>query len=89
MIQESLFKIGLMVKFDNFAQVVFHHLIDAAEEEESNKSILAYYFLLISPEVNTAELLDNRVETWIVNKYDFHIDLEIEDEIEIYTDSVC
>ena len=60
---------------------VFHHLIDAAEEEESKESILAYYFLLISPEAITAEQLDTRIETWFADKYDFHIDFEIEDAL--------
>jgi hypothetical protein len=60
---------------------VFHHLIDAAEEEESKESILAYYFLLISPEAITAEQLDNRIEVWFADKYDFHINFEIEDAL--------
>ena len=57
---------------------VFHHLIDAAEEEES---ILGNYFLPISPEAITAEQLDTRIEIWFADKYDFHINFEIEDAL--------
>lgn len=60
---------------------VFHHLIDAAEEEECKESILAYYCLLTSAHPLSKEQLDATIEQWFANKFDFHIDFEIDDAL--------
>ena len=61
---------------------VFHHLIDSAEEEECKEAILAYYFLVVQQNSMTSEQLDNKIEQWFVDKFDFYIDFEIADALE-------
>ncbi|WP_460311694.1 TMEM143 family protein [Aliiglaciecola aliphaticivorans] len=60
---------------------VFHHLIDAAEEEECKEAILAYYFLLINTQAISSEQLDQQIEHWFAQQFDFEIDFEIEDAL--------
>jgi Protein of unknown function (DUF3754) len=60
---------------------VFYHLIDAAEEEEFKEAALAYYFLLTAKKTLTKKKLDNRIEKWLAEKWDCHIDFEIGDAI--------
>ncbi|MBE9047823.1 DUF3754 domain-containing protein [Pleurocapsales cyanobacterium LEGE 10410] len=60
---------------------VFQYLIDAAEEEECKEIILAYYHLLISPTPPTAAELDDRIETWMKDKFGTVIDFDIENPI--------
>ena len=60
---------------------VFQYLIDAAEEEECKEIILAYYHLLISPTSLTASELDDRIETWMKDKFGTVIDFDIENPI--------
>lgn len=60
---------------------VFHHVIDAAEEEECKEAILAYYFLLQHPTGLSATALDSVVETWFADKYNVHLDFEIDDAL--------
>ena len=60
---------------------VFYHLIDAAEEEEFKEAVLAYYFLLTAKEVLTKKELDHRIEKWLAEKWDCHIDFEIGDAV--------
>jgi hypothetical protein len=61
---------------------VFYHLIDAAEEEEFKEAVLAYYFLLTAKETLTKKELDDRIENWLAEKWDCHIDFEIGDAVD-------
>ena len=61
---------------------VFYHLIDAAEEEEFKEAVLAYYFLLTAEDTPTKKQLDDRIEKWLAEKWDCHIDFEIGDAIQ-------
>jgi len=60
---------------------VFYHLIDAAEEEEFKEAVLAYYFLLTAKDSVTKNELDQRIENWLAERWDCHIDFEIGDAI--------
>jgi hypothetical protein len=60
---------------------VFYHLIDAAEEEEFKEAVLAYNFLLSAKEALTKRELDHRIETWLAQRWDCHIDFEIGDAV--------
>ena len=56
---------------------VFYSLIDAAEEEECKEIILVYYHLLTSKTPLTASELDDRIETWMDEKFQVKIDFDI------------
>ena len=60
---------------------VFHHLIDSAEEEECKEVILAYYFLLVSKDPMSSEQIDQVVEKWFADTFNFQIDFEISDAL--------
>ncbi len=60
---------------------VFHRLIDDAEEEECKEAILAYYFLLTRPEIHSAALLDETIESWFKREWQADIDFEIKDAL--------
>jgi hypothetical protein len=60
---------------------VFYHLIDAAEEEEFKEAVLAYYFLLTARDPVTKNELDQRIENWLAEHWDSHIDFEIGDAV--------
>lgn len=61
---------------------VFYHLIDTAEEEEFKEAVLAYYFLLTAGTPLTREALDQRIENWLADRWDCHMDFEIGDAIQ-------
>ncbi len=61
---------------------VFYHLIDTAEEEEFKEAVLAYYFLLTAGTPLTKEMLDQRIENWLADRWDCHMDFEIGDAIQ-------
>ena len=61
---------------------VFQYLIDAAEEEECKEIILVYYHLLISKTPLTSEQLDDRIETWMLDKANKTIDFDIDNTIQ-------
>ena len=61
---------------------VFYHLIDAAEAEEFKEAVLAYYFLLTAKAALAKKELDDRIENWLAEKWDCHIDFEIGDAID-------
>jgi hypothetical protein len=61
---------------------VFYHLIDAAEEEEFKEAVLAYYFLLTAKAALTKKELDDRIENWLAERWDCHIDFEIGDAVD-------
>ena len=65
---------------DNNAGVLYH-LIDAAEEEELKEAVLAYYFLLNATAPVTKNDLDQRIESWLAERWDCRIDFEIGDAI--------
>jgi hypothetical protein len=56
---------------------VFQSLIDAAEEEECKEIILVCYHLLTSKTPLNSEQLDNRIETWMDDKFGTKIDFDI------------
>ena len=60
---------------------VFKYLIDVAEEEECKEIILAYYHLLTSPTSLTPSQLDDRIETWMQEKFGTVIDFDIENPL--------
>jgi hypothetical protein len=60
---------------------VFYHLIDAAEEEEVKEAVLAYSFLLTAKKSLTKKELDRRIENWLAEKWNCHIDFEIGDAV--------
>ena len=60
---------------------VFYHLIDTAEEEESKEAVLAYYFLLTTKDPLTKNQLDDRIENWLAENWNCHIDFEIGDAV--------
>jgi hypothetical protein len=60
---------------------VFHHLIDSAEEEECKEAILAYYFLVVHGGAMTSQQLDEKIEQWFSEQFDFQIDFEITDAL--------
>jgi len=57
---------------------VFKYLIDAAEEEECKEIILVYYHLLTSSLPLTPSQLDDRIESWMEQKFGTAIDFDIE-----------
>ena len=61
---------------------VFQYLIDAAEEEECKEIILVYYHLLISKVPLTSEQLDDRIESWMLEKTNKTIDFDIDNTIQ-------
>ena len=61
---------------------VFHRLINDAEEEECKEALLAYYFLLTSEQAMTRSELDNKIENWMSDNWNCHIDFEIEDAMQ-------
>src|SRR5919202_1056138 len=56
---------------------VFHSLIDAAAEEECKEIILVCYHLITSKTPLNSEQLDNRIETWMDEKFGTKIDFDI------------
>ena len=60
---------------------VFQYLIDVAEEEECKEIILAYYHLLTSPTSLTPSQLDDRIETWMSEKFGTVINFDIDNPI--------
>jgi len=57
------------------------YLADTAEAEECKEAILAYFFLLIDGETSRANL-DQRIESYIQEKYAIPMDFEIDDGLE-------
>ncbi len=61
---------------------VFYHLIDTAEEEEFKEAVLAYFFLLTAKDPLSKTALDQRIEKWLAERWECHIDFEIGDAIQ-------
>ena len=61
---------------------VFYHLIDTAEEEEFKEAVLAYFFLLTAKDPLSKTALDQRIEKWLAERWDCHINFEIGDAIQ-------
>lgn len=57
---------------------VFNSLIDAAEDEECKEVFLAYYHLLTSDKPLTREELDDKIEEWLEEKFETHIDFDVD-----------
>ena len=60
---------------------VFYRLINDAEESECKEAMLAYYFLLSNEQPISSNELDNQIEQWFAEKWQCHIDFEIEDAL--------
>ncbi|MDJ0600623.1 MAG: TMEM143 family protein [Crocosphaera sp.] len=56
---------------------VFQALVDIAEEEECKEIILVYYHLLTNKEKLTPEMLDHKIEQWMIEKLGINIDFDI------------
>lgn len=56
---------------------VFGALIDAAEEEECKEIILVYYHLMTSDKPLNPQELDDKIETWMEEKFGTKIDFDI------------
>lgn len=56
---------------------VFDALIGAAEDQEFKEALLAYRFLLAEP--MTKATLDERVESWMSDRFDIALDFEVDD----------
>ncbi|MFC1665835.1 hypothetical protein ACFL17_09470 [Pseudomonadota bacterium] len=61
---------------------VFYRLANDAEEEECKEAVLAYYFLLVSEQPLSRSELDGKVESWLSNKWNCVIDIEIDDALQ-------
>jgi len=66
---------------DNNAGVL-HRIIDDAEESECKESLLAYYFLLAQQGPITAAELDQRIESWLAERWECRLDFEIDDALD-------
>lgn len=60
---------------------VIYQLVDEAEEEESKETLLAYYFLLAAGEPLSAGELDERIEQWFAERWQYRLDFEISDAL--------
>lgn len=60
---------------------VFYRVLDDAEESEIKESLLALYFLLAEEGPITAGALDERIQCWLAEKWNCHIDFEVEDAL--------
>lgn len=60
---------------------VFFRVLDDAEESECKESLLALYFMLAADEPLTAQALDERIQCWLAQTLNCHIDFEIEDAL--------
>ena len=60
---------------------VIYQLVDEAEEEESKETLLAYYFLLVAGEPLSAGELDERIEQWFAERWQYRLDFEISDAL--------
>jgi hypothetical protein len=61
---------------------VFYHLIDSAEAEEFKEAVLAYYFLLTAGQPLAKSELDQRIESWLADRWNCRIDFEIGDAVQ-------
>jgi len=64
----------------NNASVIFQ-LVDEAEEEECKEALLAYYFLLAAGEPLPAKTLDEQIEHWFLQRWQYRLDFEISDAL--------
>ncbi|MGJ3256950.1 MAG: DUF3754 domain-containing protein [Alcanivorax sp.] len=64
----------------NNASVIFQ-LVDEAEEEECKETLLAYYFLLAAGEPLSAKTLDEQIERWFSQRWQYRLDFEISDAL--------
>lgn len=60
---------------------VIYQLVDEAEEEECKETLLAYYFLLAAGEPLPAGELDERIEQWFAERWQYRLDFEISDAL--------
>jgi len=61
---------------------VFYRVLDDAEESEIKESLLAYYFLLDAQQAVTAQQLDEAIEDWFSQSWNYELDFEIEDALQ-------
>lgn len=60
---------------------VFNHLVDVAEEEECKEAILAYFFLARAKTALSSKQLDQMIEKWFTQTFDFNINFEVDDAL--------
>ncbi len=60
---------------------VIYQLVDEAEEEECKEILLAYYFLLTAPQPLSAKALDEQIEHWFLQRWQYRLDFEISDAL--------
>ena len=65
---------------DNNSGVLLR-IVDDAEESECKESLLAYYFLLAMNGVCSADTLDAEIESWFAQRWQCHLDFEIDDAL--------
>ncbi len=66
---------------DNNAGVIYR-LLDDAEESECKESLLAYYFLLAAQQPLSAQELDQRIEVWFSQRWQYQLDFDIDDALQ-------
>ena len=64
----------------NYASVIYQ-LVDEAEEEECKETLLAYYFLLAAGGPLSARVLDEQIEHWFAERWQYRLDFEISDAL--------
>lgn len=60
---------------------VIYQLVDEAEEEECKETLLAYYFLLAEGGPLSARALDEQIEHWFAERWQYRLDFEISDAL--------
>lgn len=60
---------------------VIYRIANEAEEEECKEALLAYYLLLINKDPLTKKEIKQKVESWFQDKWNCHVDFEIDDAV--------
>tara|TARA_X000000368_G_scaffold56368_1_gene39966 strand:- start:6325 stop:7500 length:1176 start_codon:yes stop_codon:yes gene_type:complete len=55
-------------------------VVDLSEEQEVKEALLAYAFILVEDN-HSEESLDERIESWLENKFGYDIDFEVDDAL--------
>lgn len=66
---------------DNNSGVLLR-IVDDAEESECKESLLAYYFLLAMDTPCSADAVDTEIESWFAQRWQCHLDFEIDDAMD-------
>jgi len=60
---------------------VYYRLIHEAEKEECKEVLLAYFYLLSCNSPKTKEEIDNAIESWIKETWNYTIDFDVDDAL--------